>query len=95
MLLHQGKQRLIIVLGGGIFSPGQDCGFNAVLTGPLQRIGLAVGGNHQHNSAVGVLPCFLGIDQRLQVGTRTADKHANLKRLGRIGAGRTGVGYKA
>ena len=80
--------------GIGIDILGQRECLDARTLGTLQALGRRTARHHKFNRGV-ELAGGDQVDQRLQVGTRTADKHANLKRLGRIGAGRTGVGYKA
>ena len=80
--------------GVGIDILGQRECLDARTLGALQALGRRTARHHKLNRGV-ELADGDQVDQRLQVGTRTADKHADLKRLSRIGAGRTGVGHVA
>ena len=80
--------------GVGVDILGQRERLDARALGTLQALGRRTARHHKLNRSV-ELAGGDQIDQRLQVGTRTADEHTDLERLGRIGAGRTGVGHKA
>ena len=77
----------------GIDILGQRERLDARTLGTLQALGRRTARDHKLNRSV-ELAGGDQIDQRLQVGTRTADEHTDLERLVRIGAGRTGIRHK-
>ena len=77
--------------GVGVHILGQCERLDASTLGTLQALGRRTARHHKLNRSI-ELAGGDQVDERLQVGARTADEHANLERLGRIGAGRAGVG---
>ena len=80
--------------GVGVDILGQRERLDARALSALQTLSRGTARHHKLNRSV-ELAGGDQIDQRLQVGTRTADEYTDLERLGRIGAGRTGIGHKA
>ena len=77
----------------GIDILGKRQRLNARTLGTLQALGRRTARDHQLNRSI-ELASGDQVDQRLQIGARAADEHTDLERLGRIGAGRTGIGHK-
>ena len=79
--------------GVGIDILGQRERLDARALSALQTLSRRTARHHKLNRSV-ELAGGDQVDQRLQVGTRTADEHTDLERLSRIGASRTGIGHK-
>ena len=79
--------------GVGIDILGQRERLDARALSALQTLSRRTARHHKLNRSI-ELAGGNQIDQRLQIGAGAADEHTDLKRLGRIGAGRTGIGHK-